>query len=250
MCLSWTLQYILTEVLGPQQHPVPLPALKDALVPASQPAAIAPKMPVQAAPRETNAEPSVPGPASASVSSAHVPLAPGPSGKGKASAGLQLAVGYHDDQQKVWNGTCWSVSWKPAGDGSKYTDPAVAIFPDGSEYICTDILQGELTEKGVFQQRASKRLSAAAGKKSEKDYSQVGTHSDGDIGDLYVTTRSDGDKMQFACLLNGRKKQICQVSSKNAPLEHGLTIMTKLGEYMLSNPSVTARGFQQPFKCG
>ena len=147
MCLSWTLQYILTEVLGPQQHPVPLPALKDALVPASQPAAVAPKMPVRAAPRETNAEPSVPGPASASVSSAHVPLAPGPSGKGKASAGLQLAVGYHDDQQKVWNGTCWSVSWKPAGDGSKYTDPAVAIFPDGSEYICTDILQGELTEK-------------------------------------------------------------------------------------------------------
>ena len=87
-------------------------------------------------------------------------------------------------------------------------------------------------------------------KKSEKDYLHVGTHSDGDIGDLYVTTRSDGDKMQFACLLNGHKKQICQVSSKNAPLEHGLTIMTKLGEYMLSNPSVTARGFQQPFKYG
>lgn len=158
-------------------------------------------------------------------------------GKGKAGPSA-LNIGYHDDQQKVWNGTCWSVGWKPL-EGTSYTDPAIAIFADGSEFVCTDVLQGELQEKGVFRQRSQN----SAPRKMESDkHKHIGTHANNDIGNLYVTKRKDGDNLFFAALLNQHKKQICQVSGKNAPIEHGLEIMTRLAKHMLENPEMTERG--------
>ena len=184
-------------------------------------------------------------PAAPEATALFAPIAPKPTlpakpaGKQTAKSS-QLAIGYHDDQQKVWNGNSWSVSWKPGG--CNHTDAAVAIFADGSEFICSDILQGELQEKGVFKRDAPKKVAKDKSKDGQADTKYIGTHPNADIGNLTVTPRKDCYKEQFACLLDGKKKQLCQVSSKNAPLEHGLDIMTKLAQYMLNDPSITEKG--------
>ena len=202
------------QVLGPQ------PALKEQLAP--EPAAT--KRPVPEA-----------------TAMAIVPAAATAASAGKVK---ELAIGYHDDSQKVWNGKCWSVGWKPAGEDSKHTDPAVALFADGSEFVCADLLQGELEDKGVVRRQPPKKApkAKAKSKANPDDIHMLGTHPNPEIGDLYVTFRKDHEKEKFACLLDCNKKQFCQVSSKSAPIEHGLMIIKKLGKYMLDNPEVTERG--------
>ena len=125
-----------------------------------------------------------------------------------------IRIGYDDSQQKVWNCKAWSVGWYFGGN-ERAEDPAVAMFSDGSKMQCADILVGELATKGIVKRKLPPPPEQKVKASKNTDACSVvplGTHPNSAICNMSACFGRDAEGRQFARLMNGNKKQLCQVT--------------------------------------
>jgi hypothetical protein len=142
------------------------------------------------------------------------------------AAPSSTTVGYHEDQGRVWDGRQWSTAWAEQADAAA-TDPAIAVFPDGSTITVPEVLHADVLHKHVVKVGISRPAPKKKGKEKEKLWE--GEHDT--LGSLRVVTKADQNKIQFMALL-AQGKQICQATAGQCggDLKMGLNCLIAIGE--------------------
>ena len=123
----------------------------------------------------------------------------------------------------------WSTAWK---EQESDTNPAIAVFSDGTEMQLAGVLHGDVMEKHV-------RVRAPANSESEH---VVHTCNHEFFGLMKVSSKVDKDKLRFACISSKERNFVCQISSQAVKtLEQGHQIMKAVANYMVDNPDKTEK---------
>lgn len=122
------------------------------------------------------------------------------------------------------------------------TDPAVAVFPDGSELQLAGLLHGDILEKNM---RGSKKPAGKAAKDGEeksergqeKDVSlTVMTREHPFFGTMKISSKKDVNKERYAIITSTERKNVCQIAAQSVQnLEQGHDVMKAVLSKLLND---------------